>query len=185
MVKMDWFIRYDMSAEDMGFSSFEIIVQSWDTAIKTGEDNDATVCITFGVREGVHYVLDVMTDKLEYPALKRRFYQLAERFSPDVILIEDKASGQSLLQDVKRESSLAIIGQVPRQSKLMRFAAITPMIEAKRIALPKTAHWLSDFEQELVSFPHAAHDDQVDAFTQYLNWVKEKEYKATPSMRRI
>lgn len=185
MVKMNWFVRYDMAASDMNMSSFEEIIQSWDTAIKTGDANDSTVCITFGVREGVHYILDVMVDKLEYPSLKRKFYQLAERYVPDAILIEDKASGQSLLQDIKRESSYAVIGRMPRQSKLMRFAAITPMIEAERVALPKYAHWLSDFEQELVSFPRAPHDDQVDAFTQYLGWVKENEYKTVPSMRRI
>ena len=185
MVKIDWFIRYDVTAGNMNMAPFEEVVQSWDTAIKTADTNDSTVCITFGVKEAVHYVLDVMVEKLEYPSLKRRFYKLAERFSPDAILIEDKASGQSLLQDIKRESPLAVIGCMPRQSKLLRFAAITPMIEAERVALPKHAHWLSDFEQELVSFPHAPHDDQVDAFTQYLGWVKEKEYKAVPSMRRI
>jgi len=185
MVKMDWFVRYDMTLPDMQLTSFESIIQSWDTAIKTGEANDATVCITMGVKGGVHYVLDVVKDKLEYPSLKRLFYRLAERFSPDAILIEDKASGQSLLQDIKRESSLAVIGQMPKQSKLMRFAAVTPMMEAERVALPKYAHWLSSFEEELIQFPHVKHDDQVDALTQYLGWVKEKEYQAAPSMRRV
>ncbi len=55
---------------------------------------------------------------------------------------------------------------------MTRFAAISAMIEAGRLFLPEDAPWLAEFEEELMKFLHGAHDDQVDALTQYLDWLR-------------
>lgn len=160
-----------------------MIVQSWDTAIKAGQGNDASACATFREQEGVHYLLDMLVVRLEYPALKRLIGLHAARFGPECILIEDKASGQSLVQDLRAESVWPILPVQPKGDKVTRVARISPMVEAGRVALPRSAPWLADFEREVVGFPHAPHDDQVDAFSQYLNWVRERNLAGAARIR--
>jgi predicted phage terminase large subunit-like protein len=155
------------------------IVQSWDTAIKAGSGHDASACASFAqMEDGTHRLLDMAVMRFEYPELKRAVLQLAARYEPRAILIEDKASGQSLIQDLKRETSLPILAVMPQGDKVTRFARISPMIEAGQVALPKHAAWLNDFEQEILRFPNGAHDDQVDAFSQYLNWVRARQWES-------
>ena len=149
-------------------------VQSWDTGIKAGQQHDASACATFTLRDGVHYLIDMKVVRLEYPELKREIIAHATRFTPDALLIEDKASGQSLLQDLKRETQLPLIACIPKADKLMRMQCVTPLLEAGKMALPQRAGWLGAFERELFQFPDGAHDDQVDAVSQYLNWVRER-----------
>lgn len=157
-----------------------MIIQSWDTAIKSGKGSDASVCLTFEHQEGegLHLLLDCWAARVEYPELKRALLTLAGDYCPDVILIEDKASGQSLIQDIRKETSLPVLPIMPIGDKVTRFARVTPMIEAGMVALPKYAKWLAAFEQELLLFPHGSHDDRVDALSQYLNWVRGRQRSA-------
>ncbi|MEZ5690813.1 MAG: phage terminase large subunit [Rickettsiales bacterium] len=179
MVKKDWLLRYDEIPENI-----ESIVQSWDTAIKSGEHNDASVCLTFIEVDGRSYLTDSIVKRIEYPDLKRLFYQQAEKHQPNTILLEDKASGQQLLQDIGRESHLPVIGIKPKSDKITRFAAISAMIEAGKLILPNRATWLTDFESELLSFPKGRHDDQVDALTQYLDWKRMRIWEK-PTIRKL
>jgi predicted phage terminase large subunit-like protein len=161
------------------------IIQSWDTAMKTGQGRDASACATFLERDGVHYLIDMLAAQMEYPELKRAVVAQAERFAPEVILIEDKASGQSLLQDLRVETNLPLLAQIPDADKLSRLLRVTPMMEAGKVALPKFAPWLAALEEELFGFPDARHDDQVDAISQYLNWLRKGMFAAVPTMRRL
>lgn len=167
LVRSWWFKRYKEMPE-----VYERIVQSWDTAIKSGSTHDASVCLVFAEQEGKSYLLDAQVMRVEYPDLKRAFTTLAAQWQPQVILIEDRASGQQLLQDMRRETQLPIIPRNPKVDKVTRFAAVSALIEAGRVVLPEQAAWLADFETELFAFPNGTHDDQVDALTQYLDWVR-------------
>lgn len=162
-----------------------MITQSWDTAVKAGVTHDASACATFRERDGVHALIDMLVVKLEYPALKRVIISHAARFSPDAVLMEDKASGQSLLQDLRMETPLPLIARMPVGDKIARLVHVTPMMEAGKVALPLKAPWLMALEQELFSFPETAHDDQVDAISQYLNWIRERKTYQEPSLRRL
>lgn len=167
MLRPWWFGRYKIPP-----TVYDRRVQSWDTAIKSGKQHDASVCLTFAERSGEIYLLDAAVLRSEYPDLKRAFYALAEQWKPNVILLEDKGSGQQLLQDVRRETLLPVVAFNPKTDKVTRFAAITAIIESGRVFLPEQAPWLADFESELFAFPGGAHDDQVDALTQYLDWLR-------------
>lgn len=153
--------------------------------MKVGAGRDASACATFLQRDGMHYLVDMQVAQLEYPALKRTIIAHAQRFAPEVILIEDKASGQSLLQDLRAETNLPVLAQMPDADKLSRLLRVTPMIEGGQVALPKFAPWLAALEEELFNFPDSAHDDQVDAISQYLNWLRRDLFKAVPNMRRV
>jgi len=160
------------------------ITQSWDTAIKAGKKHDASACVTVEFRDGLHRILEVAVQRAEYPTLKRAIVAQAERFAPHAILIEDKASGQSLLQDLRRETALPLIAILPKGDKVTRVVQVTGILESKRVALPKVAPWLAAFETELMEFPNGAHDDQVDALAQYLNWVRDKQF-FVPAIRSL
>ena len=180
MVKYEWFGRYDQREQ-----VYKRIIQSWDTAIKGADHNDPSVCLTFGETDNGCDLLDVLVARLEYPDLKRKVYRMAETFCPHAILVEDKGSGQQIIQDFRQESKLPVIGIMPHKDKITRLSAVSAMIEAGRVRLPKYASWLSDFETEILQFPAAAHDDQVDGISQYLDWSRGGGGLFAPRIRRL
>ena len=122
-----------------------------------------------------YYLLDLQRVKLEYPALIIALQNFATKWNPQVILIEDKASGQSLVQSLKPLIKIPIIPIRPKFDKVTRFASNTPLFEAGKIFLDHSAGWRMALEQELLSFPKAAHDDQVDSLSQGLNYLQQKK----------
>lgn len=153
---------------------FDRITQSWDTAYKTGETNDPSCCSTWGQIGEQHYLLEVLVFKGQYPTVKRYVKSQFEKWKPSAVLIEDKASGQSLIQEYKY--SLPIIAIPALASKEIRAETSSDFCEAGLVFLPESAPWLVEFEAELFVFPVAKHDDQVDSMTQYLNWARGKKY---------
>jgi predicted phage terminase large subunit-like protein len=152
---------------------FEQIILSLDTAFKTNSSSDYSVALVLGVGDTGYYVLDVWRDRAEFPRLKAIVNEMAAKWRPDRLLIEDAASGQSLIQELRQLSRLPVMPIKVGSDKVSRAHAVTPMIESGRVYLPEAAPWLSDFIDELSSFPAAAHDDQVDALSQVLNYVRE------------
>ena len=178
LMRREWFAQFDAAPAGR-------VIQSWDTGIKASVSHDASVCATFVQHEGMHYVVDVAQMRLEYPELKRRVTALAAKFSPEVILMEDKASGQSLLQDLKRETQLPLVAQMPHGDKWSRLVRVSPLLEAGKVALPNEAMWLADFITQLLEFPQSTHDDMVDALSQYLNWVRASTHANLPMIRTL
>jgi predicted phage terminase large subunit-like protein len=84
-----------------------------------------------------------------------------------ILIVEDKGSGTSLVQDLRGDGIYAI-GIAPEGDKVMRMSAQSARIEAGSVLLPKQASWLDDFRRELLAFPTGRHNDQVDAFSQAL-----------------
>jgi predicted phage terminase large subunit-like protein len=154
------------------------IIQSWDTAFKTGEENDYSVCTTWGVSESGYFLLHLWRGKGEFPALKRKVIELAQEWNPTDILVEDRASGQSLIQEL-RSSTLPIKPVKSDRDKQSRAQAITPIIEAGKVFLPENAPWLPDFLEEMASFPNGLHDDIVDSTSQALNYLRQRNVEVT------
>jgi predicted phage terminase large subunit-like protein len=156
--------------------SWNRIVQSWDTAFKTGTENDFSVCTTWGVAENGYYLLHLWRERVEFPELKRVVASLAEQWKPNAILVEDKASGQSLIQELKTSTALPIITVKVDSDKQTRAQAVTPLMEAGRIFIPESASWVSHFIEEMAGFPNGIYDDIVDATTQALNYLRVQPY---------
>lgn len=179
IVKAAWFRRYRVAPAHP-----RRIVQSWDTAHKAGALNDPAVCGTWAETETGFYLLEVVRRRMEYPELKRTAKSLAGKWAPDAVLIEDKASGQSLVQDLRAETSLPVIALRPVADKLTRMSTTSPAIEAGRVFLPDSAPWLNDYEAEMTGFPNGAHDDQVDMTSQFLRWAAARAF-AAPQVRGL
>lgn len=174
LVKTAWLQYYE---PDQRPERFIQTVQSWDTANKATELSDFSVCTTWGVDGNLYYLLDVFRQRLNYPDLKRKVQELADRHRPNKILIEDKASGTQLIQDLKRDGIYAVTAYQPPAGtdKIMRLHAQTALFENGRVRLPSRAPWLLEYVNELTSFPGSRYDDQVDSTTQALDHLRTKK----------
>lgn len=159
----------------------EQVVTSVDSAFSESDVSDPWAVITFGLHQGLIYVLDVRVRQCNYPDGKRMVLAAMAAHSSDLLLIEDAASGQALVDDLRVDyPQIAVVPIKPRGTKTQRFAAVTPLIEAGRVVLPKYASWKTDYITELCGFPFAPHDDQVDATSQFLQWWKTRPIFVVP-----
>jgi predicted phage terminase large subunit-like protein len=130
------------------------------------------VCTTWGCKGPNFYLLNVFRKKLSFPDLKRAVVEQDRLFCPEAILIEDKASGTQLIQDLIEIGVSHVTRYKPDGDKIMRLHAQTATIENGFVHLPEEAHWLTDYISELIMFPAGRHDDQVDSTAQALAWTK-------------
>jgi predicted phage terminase large subunit-like protein len=165
--KREWFRHYQQPPE-----KYLRVIQSWDTAFKTGATNDYSVCATIGETANGFYLLHLYRAKVEFPELKRMVTELAEQWKPSDIFCEEKASGTSLVQELKISTIYPVIPVQVDRDKETRASAVTGYFEAGRVLFPENAPWLADLEDELAAFPGGLHDDQVDAITQALNKLR-------------
>jgi predicted phage terminase large subunit-like protein len=164
----------------------DFIIQTYDTAFSTRTTADYSVIQTWGIfnnidtneLNGVETVtsnlilLGNMKGRYEYPELRRIAAQEYRKHRPDICIVEKKASGQSLIQDM-RKSGLPVLEYTPDKDKVSRVYSASPMFESRRVWLPKDRSWSNDLFEELIGFPYAQHDDQVDACIMAVHYVKE------------
>ena len=169
LVKIGWFKSY---TEVNLPTTFEMVFQSWDTANKPTELSDYSVCTTWGIKEKRLYLLNVFRKRLGYPELKRAVREQAGAFNPKTIMIEDKASGTQLIQELIAEGMHTIKKYAPTMDKIMRMNSATSAIENGFVYLPEKAAWLAEYLHELTTFPNGKYDDQTDSTSQALDWFK-------------
>jgi predicted phage terminase large subunit-like protein len=174
--------------------NFDSIVISIDTAFKTDRSNDYSAMVVIGTLSGPrdgflpgHYLLDAWRGRVEFPDLKRKVVELQTTWRANKVLIEDAASGQSLIQELSVQTGLPLKPIKPDRDKFTRVAAICPILEAHRLILPENAGWREAFIAELTSFPGGAFDDWVDALAQALNDLRgDSQYQnAVDSLKAI
>ena len=170
LVKAAWFKTYTPAELPL---KFEQVFQSWDTANKPSQLSDFSVCTTWGVKEKHFYLIHVYRKRLGYPELKRAVREQAAAFNAKTILIEDKASGTQLIQELVSEGVHAIKRYEPTMDKVMRMNSVTGTIENGFVHIPDKAEWLGEFLHELSTFPNGKYDDQADSTSQALDWIKE------------
>ena len=148
----------------------DFIVQSYDTALTTKERSDYSVCQTWGVftdDNGVSnaVLLNRVKGKWEFPELKRMAHEQYEEWQPDSVIVEAKASGQPLIDEMRR-SSIFVQDFSPGkgQDKIARLNAVADMFASGQVWFPET-WWASEVVEEIVAFPSGEHDDDVDAMT--------------------
>ncbi len=175
LVKASWFKTYTPSTVP---TQFELMFQSWDTANKATELSDFSVCTTWGLKGRDLFLLHVLRERLEYPALKRAVQSQATSFKPRNILIEDRASGTQLIQELRQAGIHGVTRYDPQGlDKIMRLNSVTSAIENGFVHLPEQSEWLNSFVHELTTFPYGKHDDQADSTSQALDWAKCQSHK--------
>ncbi|MEQ8371377.1 MAG: phage terminase large subunit [Alphaproteobacteria bacterium] len=168
MIRWAWFRSYDQAPERV---AGDVVIQSWDTASKASEFNDWSVCTTWLLRDGKHYLLHVWRGRVEYPYLLKKISELKATFTADTVFIEDKGSGTQLIQDLRNSNTMRVIAINPQADKVTRMAGQSLKIENGDVYLPKDAPWLDTFRTEVLQFPDGRFDDQVDSLSQYLGNV--------------
>ena len=172
IINFDWFKYYDNCPKGQEWSK---IIQSWDTGMTAHDGSDYSACVTIlDVDRKNFYILDVFRARLDFPALKRKIIEMRELWNVDKVVIENKGAGMSMIQQLKSEHFYNIVAYEPKGSKEDRICAQSALIEAGSVHIPRDAKWIDNFRTEVVSFPYGRHDDQIDALSQGLHWLKTR-----------
>jgi predicted phage terminase large subunit-like protein len=179
IIKISWFKSYGQNSQTLP-TQFSRIIQFWDTAYTEKQRNDRSACITIAESKTPtrYWILDLWYGRMEYPELVKICQAQYDKWNPDRVLVENKATGPPLIQQLLRDTNKVPIFAIP-QSKMegdkeVRAQTITGIIEAGQVALPERAAWLAEFYQEIGSFPRGNHDDIVDAFVYGLRYLKPR-----------
>ncbi len=190
IIKEEWLNRYtdhqgcnigsvdELALNNYKFDTtiFDYVYQSWDCAVKCGENNDYSVCSSWGVKNEKLYLLNILRTKIDYPNLRKAIYNMSLAFTPDAILIEDCAAGQQIIQEIHYISAnIRIIPIKPKNDKITRLTLVSPLFERGIVLLPKDAVWITQLLDELLNFPDVENDDQVDSISQFLLWYQKNE----------
>ena len=112
--------------------------------------------------------------------MREQIIALAALWQIDLVIVEDTSSGMGLIQLLREQPRLDVIGRKPDADKVTRMSRQQGRFEAGRILLPNDAPWLADFENELLAFPSGRYDDQVDALLLFLEWFAQNECYLRP-----
>jgi predicted phage terminase large subunit-like protein len=198
IVKRDMFKLWDAKKP---FPKFEYIIQSYDCAYTEKTINDPTACLVFGVFKPTDgpmsvMLIDAWQERMQYPDLRKKVQEeyevsygadsesdtgeFVKGKRVDLILVEDKASGISLIQDMQR-AHLPVRAYNPgRADKVQRLSIVANIIAHGRVWIPESSvrrgyvrDWAEGFVSQICSFPEATHDDYVDACTQALRYLRD------------
>lgn len=146
-------------------------IHSWDTAFTKDKQNAHSACVVAYQYNTGLYILDTFSDALEFPQLEAEIKLLNNKYPSHALLIENKASGISVIQALQQTTDLPVVPIPVDKDKIARAHAATPYCEAGNVYLPKNAEWTHDFIDCLAGFPDVKHKDLPDAFSQLINWI--------------
>ncbi len=142
-----------------------------DPAYTASDYNDATALLAYSVQNNQWVIREVEAVRMEFPELLKYIVTFCQKngySSSSRIYIEPKASGKSLVQALKRETTLNVLeDKSPVTDKIARVQNISAIVEAGRVELLQGA-WNEDFLKEVCHFPNAKHDDRVDCLVMAL-----------------
>lgn len=200
IVKRSWFVKWPADRE---LPHFDYIIQSYDTAFTEKTHNDPTAHQTWGVfrpdMDSPYCVmlLECWTEHLKYPDLREKVINefktvryggnpnnpMDKGQGPDLVLIEEKGSGITLIQDLGRTGIPVRSYNPGRMDKVQRLHAVSHLVANNRCYIPESTKvpgefrtWATDFITEICMFPNSLHDDQVDVFTQTLALLRDQTW---------
>ena len=189
IVKRDWFRLWDV---DRPLPEFIYILQSYDCAYTEKTINDPTACSVWGIFKPSDdspmcaMLIDCWEDFLAYPDLRPRVIDEFKSIygepgkKVDLVLVEDKASGISILQDLQRAQVPCRSYNPGRADKVQRLHLVANIIRNGRVYIPEsTVHpgeprdWAEPLVSQICSFPEAERDDLTDTTTQALRLLRD------------
>ena len=167
IIKRDWWIPWKGEVP-----SLKHVIQSYDTAFSKKESADYSAITTWGVFEPTEgdtclILLDAEKGRWDFPELKAVAFEAYKYWEPESVVVEAKASGQSLIQELRR-AGIPVMDFVPSRGKdkHSRVNACAPVFESQNVYFPEGAHFADEVIEECAAFPFAQHDDYVDSMTQ-------------------
>ena len=169
IIKREWWREWEQKDPPQ----CDFVIQSWDTAFLAKETADYSACTTWGVftnndGEANIILLDALQERLEFPNLKIRAYQMYKEYDPDAFIVEAKAAGTPLIFEL-RQMGIPVGEYTPSRGhdKIARVNAVSDLFSSGHVWAPKT-RWAELVIEEFASFPLGDHDDLVDSSTQAL-----------------
>tara|TARA_R100001224_G_scaffold113268_1_gene98062 strand:+ start:1474 stop:3003 length:1530 start_codon:yes stop_codon:yes gene_type:complete len=175
IIPKDWFKIWDQDTPP----ACDYLIQSYDTAFLKSERADFTAITTWGVwyPEGqigeeryngdeAHLILlDCIKERFDFPELKAEALRLYDYWDPDTVIIESKASGIPLVQELRRVGiPVNTFSPGKGQDKIARLNSVSPIFQDGRIWVPEN-RWGEELIEEVSDFPGGENDDLVDATT--------------------
>ena len=162
LIKRQWFKYYDKLPE-LVFTMLSV-----DATFKDGDNSDFVSIQLWGKRDANCYLVERYKARMDFPSTLAVIENMHRKYRPHETIIEDKANGSAIISVLKGKIS-GLIGVNPEGGKVARVNAVSPLIEAGNVFLPRN---VSDMVDECASFPNGSHDDDVDAMTQALNRLR-------------
>tara|TARA_R110000868_G_scaffold185792_1_gene427825 strand:+ start:576 stop:2057 length:1482 start_codon:yes stop_codon:yes gene_type:complete len=173
IIKREWWKDWDKEK----IPNLKYVLQAYDTAFSKKETADFSAITTWGIFEpeqgyGDHIILmDARRGRWNFPELKQIAYEEHEYWEPDMVIIEAKATGTPLIDEL-RMKNIPAIGFSPGRKKggggmdkNTRMHLVAPLFEAGRVWAPKDKPFAEDVIEEVVAFPSGDHDDFCDSMT--------------------
>lgn len=174
IVKRQWVRFYRQLPE-----KFEFMVQSWDCTFSGGSDNDFVAGQVWARSGGKYFMLPYRTyERLDFGPTMAAIKACHAKFpQAHAVLIEDKANGPAIISELRKEIA-GIVAVNPEGGKLSRAQATAPLWESGSIELPDPqvfgCSWIEDYLHNICAFPKAAHDDDMDATSQALIYMRSR-----------
>ena len=169
LIKREWWKEW----KEKSPPNCEFVIQSWDTAFLAKETADYSACTTWGVfytedGDAKIVLLDALQERLEFPDLKVRAYEMYKEYEPDAFIVEAKAAGSPLIFELRR-IGIPVSEYTPGRGKdkVARVNAVSDLFFSGHVYAPKT-RWAEEVIEQFASFPFGDHDDLVDSATQAL-----------------
>jgi predicted phage terminase large subunit-like protein len=172
MLKRDYWRYYQR--EDL--PKFQLVVVSLDAAFKETTDSDHVALHVWGFVASRGYCLDRQCERMGYTATKAAAYKMAVKWKAHVLLIEDKANGSAVIEELGRSpisTKTSVIAVQPAGGKLARAWPFSADLEAGNAYLPQYEAWAQEIVEYAAKFPTSPMDHDIDAITQCFNWRRE------------
>jgi predicted phage terminase large subunit-like protein len=174
IIKRQWVRFYRQMPE-----KFEFMVQSWDCTFSGGQENDFVAGQVWARSGGKYFMMPYRTyDRLDFGPTMAAIKACHAKFpQAHAVLIEDKANGPAIISELQKEIP-GVVAVNPEGGKLARAQATAPLWESGSIELPDPqvfgCNWVEDYLHNICTFPKAAHDDDVDATSQALIYMRNR-----------
>ena len=161
------------------------VVLSIDPGQKGGPSNSYHVVQAWMSWGGRHFLVDQWRDRGPYRDFRDEVRGFIRRWRPSAILIEATGNGLALVSDIRPQVGMQVVQVTPVDDKVTRLRRHLKTIRAGAVCVPEFAPWLEIFVAELTAFPYGEFDDQVDALSQYLDWIAKNPYLAKRPPRAV
>jgi predicted phage terminase large subunit-like protein len=179
-IKAEFFLAFSAANPPMGQSP---VILSIEPGQKGGPTNSFSVIQAWAPKDGAHLLLDQWREHASYPEFRSQVRRFIRTYRPSAVLIEDTGQGPSLSAEIRPQNGMELVLITPLDDKVERLRRHRRAIRSGLVRLPQNAAWRAEFISEATQFPYAPFDDQMDALSQYLDWIAgHPNLKERPAM---